>query len=151
MATYSQLPFQQLCALMADERNGIPQPVLGWGNAVPRKDNHGNLYRDKKEQIGLQVGIPGKHYDKAQTLWKDNLKMQYRCHYPPPGMALKEYRRFRYETALKAFEGVDSLLASVTRHILKELLDEITEPVLSVGQESSPGNLPVGEILRVIE
>lgn len=148
MATYSQMPFHQLCALMADERNGVPQPVLAWGTSMPRKDNHGQLYRDKKQQIGLQVGIPGKHYDKAQTLWKDNLKMQYRVHYPPMGMSLRDYRQFRYETALKAFEGVDSLLASVTRHILKELLDEITEPVLSVGSESETGTLRSPESLR---
>lgn len=146
MATYDQLPFQQLCALMSDARQGIPQPVYSWGNAMPAKDKHGQLYRDPKNKIGLQVGIPGKRYEKALTVWRDNLKLQYRVHYPPIGMSLKDYRQFRYETALKAFEGVDTQTARVTRMILKELLDEITEPVLSP-HPAAPGEFRPGPSL----
>ncbi len=129
---YEQMPFLALCELMADEKKGVPQPVMNWPDAAyePLRDNRGNLYKKttRDHLKKRQVAIPGKVYTKALSMWKDNLKMAYRVHYPPPGMSLNEYRRFKYETSLKSLSDEDSQINQVMRSILKELLNEIPTP-----------------------
>lgn len=111
--------------------DGSQQPVLAWdgGGAGVQigQDRHGNLYRTGVKHSGAVIGLPGKVYTDWNEWRRDffRLAFQVKSKAVCSGMSQADYARFRYQTALKARDGLTDEISRIEREVLKELLHEL--------------------------
>jgi hypothetical protein len=108
--------------------DGSRQPVLAWdkgGAAFESAKDRNNWFYRTDVRTQHPIGLPGKVYTTWAEWRRDFFRLAFQVKTNAVGMCQADYARFRYETALKAREGLTDEISRIECEVLHELLAEL--------------------------